>query len=319
MKKSMRLLSIAVLITVIGITMLACGGNPTNEKPEIEGMVWIEGGSFRMGSPENEPGRWDGWSENENPRTANGGVVTISGFYMGKFPVTQAQYEEVMGSNPSHFQSAENSGSLPVETVRWFEAIVFCNKLSMLEDLTPAYVIDGKTDPSQWGAVPTSTSHENYELWNTVQVVSGSTGYRLPTEAQWEYAARAGTTTAFNWGTNTINETQANYRASHVDANNLTAGTNRNTTTVQGTFTPNAWWLYDMHGNVFEWCWDWYTGSYDNAGGSNDPMGPDSSEHYRVIRAGSWLSQSGPLRSAFRGSARPTRQFDYLGFRVVRP
>jgi len=115
-----------------------------------------------------------------------------------------------------------------------------------------------------------------------------------------------------------INDTLANYYASAVDANNLVAGTNRMTTTVQGTFAPNSWGLYDMHGNVFEWCWDWYAASYDNAGGSDNPSGAVSGA-FRVGRGGSWGAGGQYLRSAYRGNTGPSIRYGILGFRLLRP
>ena len=263
-------------------------------------MARIPAGTFMMGSLATEPGR-------ETNETQHSVTLTKS-FYMGKYPVTQAQYEAVMGSNPSSF----TGNNLPVEYVSWYDALVFCNKLSMMEGLTPAYSIDGKTDPAEWGAVPTGSN----AIWDAVTIVSGSTGYRLPTEAQWEYACRANTTTAFNWGTNTIDSSKANYNASNVDANNLTAGTYLGKTSEVGSYAPNAWGLYDMHGNVFEWCWDWY-GSY-SSGAQTDPTGAVSSGS-RVLRGGSWNYFGRYARSARRDYDVPDRRRNDFGFRLVRP
>ena len=275
-------------------------------------MVQIPAGSFLMGSPSTEPDR----STNENYRTANGGTVTMSSFWMGKYPVTQAQYKAVMNNaDPSGFEGDDR----PVERVSWYDAIVFCNRLSMMEGLTPAYRISGSTDPSVWGTVPATWDDPLRAIWDTVEIVSGSTGYRLPTEAQWEYACRAGTTTAFNWGTNQITSAQANFYAIDSLYNGSPAGEYRGTTTAVGTFAANGFGLYDMHGNVWEWCWDWYTGSYDNAGGSNNPMGA-SSGSYRVYRGGSWGVIGRGLRSAYRDYDGPDLRANYsIGFRLARP
>ena len=262
-------------------------------------MVKIEGGTFRMGSPDTEPDRWT----NENPRTANSGNVTISGFYMGKYPVTQAQYEAVMGNNPSAF----TGDNRPVERVTWFDAIEFCNKLSELQGLTPVYTITDRT-PTSGHPITSATVTANWS----------ATGYRLPTEAQWEYACRAETTTAFNWGTNQITSDQANFRANSSPYNDSPLGISREETTDVGTFSANAFGLYDKHGNVWEWCWDWYTASYDDAGGYNNPTGPDSGAD-RVIRGGSWSDYGQILRSAFRFRSYPSYRDDFLGFRLARP
>jgi len=265
-------------------------------------MVWIPAGTFQM----------DGTDSGGTTRP----VTLTNGFYMGKYEVTQEQYQAVMGSNPSYFKtpvSPETSTARrPVENVSWYDAIVFCNKLSVMEGLSPAYSISGSTNPNDWGTVPTSSN----ATWNAAVIVSGSTGYRLPTEAQWEYACRAGTTTAFNWGSNIINSTQANYDGSYVDTYNTVAGTYLGRTTEVGSYEPNAWGLYDMHGNVWEWCWDWY-GSY-TTGAQTDPTGA-ASDSYRVIRGGSWRYGGQALRSADRNYYYPYGRDSHYGFRLLRP
>jgi formylglycine-generating enzyme required for sulfatase activity len=305
--KTWVLYTIAV-ITVIWLTTAVRTAAAQSPTPD-PGMVWIPGGTFTMGSPAGEPGR-------ENDETQH--QVTLGGFYLGRYPVTQAQYLAVMGTNPSRFQtpvSPETStASRPVEMVRWYDAIVFCNRLSMGEGLNPAYRIGGSTDPAAWGAVPTSSN----AAWNAVEIVAGSNGYRLPTEAQWEYACRAGSTAAFNWGTNTINSTQANYNAVAIDASNTARGTNPNRTTAVGTYAPNAWGLYDMHGNVYEWCWD-RSGSYAS-GSQTEPTGA-ASGNVRMRRGGSWANSGQSLRSASRNNSNPYQIGDNIitGFRLARP
>ena len=282
--------------------------------PLVIEMIWIEPGTFMMGSPGGEPGRY-------SPNETQHSVTLSKGFYMGKYPVTQGQWIAVMGTNPSYFRvpaaSETNTVNRPVEQVNWYNTLVFCNRLSIMEGLTPAYNIDGSTNPSDWGAIPTSTN----AIWNAATIVTDSTGYRLPTEAQWEYACRAGTTTGFNWGTNYINYTQANYNASYTDACNATVGTSLERTTTVGNYEPNAWRLYDMHGNVWEWCWDWYDANYGGVAGTaaTDPTGAAGGT-YRVVRGVSWHDFGRYARSAFRCyNYSPYEQSDILGFRLLRP
>jgi uncharacterized repeat protein (TIGR02543 family) len=164
-------------------------------------LILVPGGSFWMGSFSSEAGS----QSIERPRHQ----VTLSAFSMGKYEVTQEQYQAVMGTNPSYFTIAnhrapaigETGAKRPVETVSWYDALVFCNKLSVMEGLTPAYSISGSTDPAAWGSVPPSTNHGTYATWNQAAIVAGSNGYRLPTEAQWEYAARGGATDRRGTGT----------------------------------------------------------------------------------------------------------------------
>jgi len=258
-------------------------------------MVWIAGGTFTMGCPASEY-RY----RNEIPQHS----VTLSGFYMGKYEVTQEKYQAVMGSNPSIFssspQAGETQGKRPVEQVSWYDALVFCNKLSASEGLTPAYSIKGSTDTTTWGTVPTSSNSD----WNAVVIVAGSTGYRLPTEAQWEYACRAGTTTAYNTGA-TISDNTGWYSSNSGSK-----------THEVGKKPANAWGLYDMHGNVKEWCWDML--SDYSSGAQTDPMGASSGSG-RVPRGGSYVSSAEDLRSAYRDNSNPSYRVGTLGFRLVRP
>jgi formylglycine-generating enzyme required for sulfatase activity len=264
-----------------------------------DSMVRIDGGTFIMGSPETEPAR-------ESSETQH--RVTVSSFYMGKYLVTQMEYQEIMGTNPSNFKG----DNLPVENVSWYDAIVFCNSLSMAEGLDPAYRINKSTYPAAWGTVPTDWDDPSRVAWDAVEIVAGSTGYRLPTEAQWEYACRAGTTTPFNTGNN-ITTDQANYNGKNP-YNSNPKGIYRNRTTDVESFPPNAWGLYDMHGNVWEWCWDQY-GNYDGDIKSR----PVHDEVVRVIRGGSWRGIGQYLRSAFRGHGDPSGQNYDIGFRLSRP
>jgi uncharacterized protein YjdB/formylglycine-generating enzyme required for sulfatase activity len=203
--------------------------------------------------------------------------VTVSAFSMGKYEVTQGEYAAVMGSNPSGFSGSPASGEAqerrPVEYVNWYSAIVFCNKLSMLEGRTPAYTISGSTNPADWGTVP--ASWDSSSPWNSVTRNTGANGYRLPTEAEWEYACRATTTTLYYTGDTISDSTGWYYDNSGSKTHEV------------GKKPANGWGLYDMHGNVWEWCWDWY-GGYSSSAQTN-PTGPTSGS-YRVERGGSWIS-----------------------------
>jgi formylglycine-generating enzyme required for sulfatase activity len=232
-----------------------------------------------MGSPSNEAGR----GGDEGPQHQ----VTVSAFYMGKYQVTQKEYESVMGTNPSRFKGA----NLPVEQVSWYDAVEFCNRLSQLEGLIPTYSGSGNNITCNWNA----------------------NGYRLPTEAEWEYACRAGTTTPFSTGNN-ITTDQANYDGRYPYNNNAT-GTYRGITTSVGSFAPNPWGLYDMQGNVREWCWDWY-GGY-SSGAQTNPRGPVSGTD-RVMRGGSCVDYGRDLRSADRDIHYLSDWYYFFGIRLVR-
>jgi len=323
MKNTLKKIGFAAIIAVIGLAALLMTGCPPDDSDDGNNtsnqssnnnnnnngnpitsptgivMVSIPAGTFTMGSPTTEANR----ESNETQHS-----VTLSGFKMGKYEVTQEQYQAVMGTNPSYFDGStgkepaagETQGKRPVERVSWYDALVFCNKLSIKEGLTPAYSISGKTNPADWGTVPTSSA-----TWNAVVIVAGSTGYRLPTEAQWEYACRAGITTAYNTG-DTISDSTGWYYSN-----------SGNKTHEVGKKPANAFGLHDMHGNVWEWCWDWY-GDYSSSA-QTDPLGASSGTN-RVLRGGSWYNSAGFLRSAYRYFiSLPGGRDSNLGFRLVRP
>jgi formylglycine-generating enzyme required for sulfatase activity len=249
------------------------------------GFVLISGGSFTMGSPASEAGR----ESDEVPHE-----VTVSSFYMGKYEVTQREYEEVMGTNPSY----RKGPNAPVESVKWYDAVEYCNKRSQRDGLTPAYIIDReRRDPNNTSSFPN-------EVYWTVTWDHSANGYRLPTEAEWEYACRAGTSTAYYTG-NTIGVDDAWYNANR---NNMPHET--------GKKPANAWGLYDTHGNVFEWCWDW-SGNYGDSP-QTDPVGASSGKS-RVFRGGGSASAPETLRSAFRDSMAPAQYRADVGFRIARP
>lgn len=228
-------------------------------------LVWIPPGTFTMGSPANETDRYS----DEGPQTR---VYLSKGFFMGKYEVTQREYHEVTGSNPSYF-----TGDLdcPVEQVSWNDAVAYCTKLTENE--------------SKAGRLPAGYV------------------YRLPTEAEWEYACRAGTTTRFSHGDDPGYAMLKNYCW-------YSANSNGRTWKVGGKL-PNPWGLYDMHGNVWEWCLDWYQDSL--AGGIvTDPTGPRSGSN-RVVRGGSWSDGGSGCRSAYRWYYWPGNRNRIIGFRVL--
>lgn len=258
--------------------------------PLDDGLVAIAGGTFAMGSPEDEPWRVADEVQHE---------VTVSDFYLDPYETTQADFTRLMDMNPS----ATQGGALPVENVTWLQAVEYCNALSADRGLEAAYTIDGVN-----------------VAWDR-----SANGYRLPTEAEWEYACRAGTTTPFNTQTSISADTEANYYGTYpyeiennyFDLGGLSTqpGEYRQQEIEPGSFAANAWGLYDMHGNVGEWVWDYY-GAYDIAT-SIDPTGPDEGS-LRVSRGGGWNDFAKNLRSAFRASLPADGSSPSVGFRVAR-
>jgi formylglycine-generating enzyme required for sulfatase activity len=277
-------------ITVLCILPLLLVGTALAAEQKIpEDFVIVEGGTFIMGSPESES-----WREKDEDQHE----ATVGSFYLAKYEVTQRKYREVMNGNPSYFKGDD----LPVEGLTWFDAVRFCNALSQEEGLTLAYAID-----------------DEKVVWNRA-----ANGYRLPTEAEWEYACRAGTTTPFNVGTSVSSE-QANYYGTHPymienyyrsrEKLETLPGVYNEKTIRVGSFAPNSWGLYDMHGNVGEWCWDWY-GAYTSES-QTDPMGVPSGT-FRVNRGGGWNDFGKHLRSAYRAAHPPVNGIFNLGFRLAR-
>jgi formylglycine-generating enzyme required for sulfatase activity len=243
-------------------------------KPETAvpaNFVRINGGTFTMGSPANEPSR----QSNEVQHT-----VTVKSFSIGKYEVTQKEWQDVMGTNPSNWKG----DNLPVEQVSWYEAVEYCNKRSLKENLTPAYRGSGSSITCDWNA----------------------NGYRLPTEAEWEFAARGGTkdylSTEYS-GSNSV-DTVAWY-----------TGNSGGRTHEVGTKAANALGIHDMSGNVWEWCWDWFVVYTSEA--QIDPAGAADAIHH-VLRGGAWSFTDEYAASVYRHLFR-YRLHNTIGFRVVLP
>ncbi len=260
-----------------------------------ENFSYIPPGNFSMGSPADEMCRW--------PDETLHSVTLTQGFFMQQTEVTQRQWEEVFESNPAYFTNEKK----PVEQITWFDAIVFCNRLSLARKLTPCYYADANFSIFFNGTPPVTSG--------TVYWDRNADGYRLPTEAEWEYACRAGTATAYNNG-----QENTDCNADHILDPLAWYGYNSNTGNGQESHetrlkTPNAWQLYDMHGNIWEWCWDWNSAYPETA--VTDPIGPDSGSE-RSIRSGSWVSGGARFcRSASRSSAAPDESYNFIGFRIA--
>jgi uncharacterized protein (TIGR02996 family) len=257
--------------------LLAAGVRPV--VPEVVNSIGmrlalVPAGAFRMGAAD----EGERYPDHERPRHR---VRITRPFYTGVFPVTQAQYEEVVGLNPSRFQRRKvkapvgqiDPAHFPVDGVTWGEAFWYCVRLTRL----PAEKEAGRA-------------------------------YRLPTEAEWEYACRGGAAfhQVFHFG---------DHLSAH-QANIYGSSPNLERTCAVGSYPPNAFGLYDMHGNVYEWCEDWYDAGYCEGSPTEDPRGPPEGQH-RVARGGCWRFSAEAARSAARHFREPTERTATLGFRLV--
>ena len=263
----------------------SAGGNQNHDLLFTPEEVWIESGIFDMGSYSVDSGH----KADEGRHTVN-----LSGFYISKYELASWQYNSIMEIHGS-------SSAFPASDISWYDTLVFCNKLSKLENLSPAYRINNSTDPKDWGVTPTSAN----AIWDAVEIVTGSTGYRLPTEAQWEYACKAGTDTEYASGTSFNSAMGWIYSNSGIEGIKET-----------GLTQPNKWGIYDMYGNVSEWCWDWY-GAY-SSNTQTDPLGAPSGTA-RVHRGGNINSMALDVRSAARFQREPYISEYLTGIRLVRP
>ncbi len=256
-------------------------------------MIYVQGGTFTMGRT-----RGSGDSDELPTHT-----VTLNSYYIGTYEVTQAEYSQYMQPGSSWTSNYGLGINYPAYYVSWYAILKYCNLRSLAEGLTPVYSISGSTNPANWGAVPTS----NNATWNAAICNWNANGYRLPTEAEWEYAARGGTNTP-------------DYLYSGSDDINAVAwhsGNSGNTSHTVVTKAPNGLGTYDMSGNVLEWCWDWYSSSYYSSSPASNPHGPASGT-YRLWRGGGWNGNAASCRVSYRNGSYPYSGYNDYGFRLCR-
>lgn len=288
----------------------ACSKNPDKIK---DGFVLIQGSTYTMGSDEiRVPWQYYGHPAHN---------TEVGNFYICSQEVTQKEFEEIMGYNPSYFQGqekgrivedGEDQSLRPVEKITWYEAIVFCNRLSQKMELSPVYYmeIDGKktADVDLWGKIPEDFD----EKWNNITRDKKAVGYRLPTEVEWEYAARGGEKTEFT-------APGFNVNGDDVDSfcwNDFNSKLKSHQTKL---LSPNTFGLYDMAGNVWEFCWDWFDEEYylTEEATQKNPEGPSSAD-YKVVRGGAWDDEAEALSYVTRGSTSPHLPSRRIGFRLAR-
>lgn len=282
----MRKLLIYFLMGIVVVISACSQAKPDNNLLEkSDNFVLVKGGTY-MNTKSNYYGK----------------SVTIANFYVGKYEVTQKEWFEVMGSNPSEFKG----DNLPVEMVSWYDAVEYCNKRSTQEGLKPFYNIDKiKTDPNN------KSDNDNVK-W-TVTINAGVNGYRLPTEAEWEYAASGGQMSKSYTYSGSNNADEVAWYWKNAGDNYLSGDwnwplieNNHNRTKPIGGKKPNELGLYDMSGNVREWCWNWY-GDFDSSSGS-----------LRVLKGGGWMGDVSSSELSYRGKFEANGMGPDQGFRVYR-
>lgn len=280
----MRKLLIFPLLVILVVISACSSEKPTEKKGDL---VFVKGGTFK-----NTKSNYYGES------------VTVADFYIGKYEVTQREWVEIMGSNPSQFRGDD----LPVEMVSWYDVIEYCNQRSLKEGLAPFYNIDKQTKD------PNNKSEYDPLKW-TVTIHEGANGYRLPTEAEWEYAAGGGQMSkSYTYSGSDRAEESAWYwrnagdRYLSGDWNWSSIESNNSQPRAVGLKKPNELGLYDMSGNVREWCWDWY-GEDDSA---------SSGGAFRVVKGGGWIGDVSSSELSFRGKFEASGFGPDQGFRVSR-
>lgn len=268
-------------------------------------MALAEEGEFQMGSPNAELSR--------RPDERQHRVRLTRSFLIGVHEVTQDEYHRVTKANPSWFSatgggkdkvSGKDTSRFPVEKVTWYDALDFCNRLGQADGCVPYYKL-------------TDVKRQGDSIKSATVTVAGGTGYRLPTEAEWEFACRAYSTRRFFFGNENTGK-EANLRpGSSIGYGSPPTWTPLGRTTQVGSYKPNPWGLFDTHGNAAEWCGDWYDRDYYATSPVDDPSGPTTGTQ-RVVRGGSWMVGETSCRSASRIGMAPDESTDYVGFRVCR-
>ncbi|MGI6197997.1 MAG: formylglycine-generating enzyme family protein [Candidatus Cloacimonadaceae bacterium] len=268
--RKMRFALILVAVVMLVLTAMSCGKKPTEPTVTPGEMVLVPGGTFTMGDTRNV-GLYGALPAH---------TVTLNSFYIGKYEVTQGEYSKYMQPAQEWTSEYGLGDTYPAYGVSWYAAIKYCNLRSMAEGLTPCYKILDSTNPVHWGEVPNTFD----DTWDSATCNWKAGGYRLPTEAEWEYAARGRT-----------NDPDYLYSGSeNINAVAWYYGNSGGTSHPVGTKAPNGINLYDMSGNVVEWCWNWEDFEPSGTDPQTDPTGPDNG-YLRIQRGGDWeCDDSGP-------------------------
>lgn len=278
----------------------------SDDSSDGDDVTVLEGGFVKI--PAKSIKGTETWTPESNV-FINGRKIEIQAFYMCDHPVTRAEYKAIIGSDPSSSEaynkegnklSEDAVGNNPVNSVCWYDAIVYCNKLSIKENLTPCYSIKDSTDPDEWGYVP----YYNEKIWDAVICNFSADGYRLPTEAEWEWAARGGKSYIYAGSDNIDEVAWYKENISYIGTRDVKSK------------KANGYRLYDMSGNVCEWCWDWRE-SFSTISKDTDKTGPSYGTK-RCQRGGCYADVAALLEISYRTSISPYSRDRFYGFRVVR-
>ncbi|MGI6197996.1 MAG: formylglycine-generating enzyme family protein [Candidatus Cloacimonadaceae bacterium] len=304
--RKMRLVLIFVAAVMLFVTATSC--EKTTEPKVTPGkMIRVPGGTFTMGNTRGVVDEYGDEYDDELPTHS----VTLNTFYIGKYLVTQAEFSKYMQPGSPWKAKFGLGKNYPAYNVSWYAAIKYCNLRSIAEGLTPCYTLLGSTNPADWGEIPDDDYDPDISTWDEVICDFHANGYRLPTEAEWEYAARGATNNPDYLYSGSDDPDAV---ACYGNADEVGWGSR-----PVGSKAPNGLKIYDMSGNIEEWCWDWYHWRYYEDSPQDNPTGASQAESWeRVARGGCWIFVEEACRVSKRSGNDPSNITLINGFRLCR-